>query len=203
MRATFLPEPELEFGFGGRHQEQRAGLLLHGPADVEFASRPATMRVGLVGQARALDELQIWLEGCARGVAARSDTALTTLFPAFPAFPGLEGDATFRCALNFEPEARCELSRRQLRGLADVTGDAVAVAAAAELLAAAIEALLEGTDVNVVLVARPPGVPDGSAGEDGTVGANFHDLLKARAISARVPLHHPSPDLARRTRHRG
>lgn len=185
MKATFLEEPELEFGYGGRHQEQRAGLLLHGPADVEFASRPSTMRIGLVGQAKELDELQAWLQRCANGVPARQDTALTTLFPAFP---GLEGDATFRSALGFDSATRRELSRRQLRALDDVTGDAATMTAAADLLAAEIGALLESSEVDVVLVARPAGIPDGSAGASGMVGLNFHDLLKARAISARVPL---------------
>jgi hypothetical protein len=185
MKATFLEEPELEFGYGGRHQEQRAGLMLHGPADVEFASRPTVMRVGLVGQAKELDELQAWLERCATGVPARQDTALTTLFPAFP---GLHGDATFRAALSFDVSARRELSRRHVRGLDDVTGDAATMTAAADLLAGEVEALLEASDVDVVLIARPAGIPDGSVAGRGVVGVNFHDLLKARAISARVPL---------------
>jgi hypothetical protein len=185
MKATYLPEPDLEFGYAGHHQEQRAGLVLHGPADIEFASRPSTMRVGLVGRAKELDELQAWLEACAQGVEARQDTALGTLFPRFP---GLEGDATFRSALAFDSGARRELSSRQLRAMAEVTGDVATMTAAADLLAGEISALLESRDVDVVLVARPAGIPDGSAGAGGMVGVNFHDLLKARAISARVPL---------------
>jgi len=185
MKVEYLREPDLEFGYGGRHQEQRAGLMLHGPADIEFASRPTTLRVGLIGQALALDELQAWLGRCADGVDGRTDTALTTLFPAFP---GLGGDATFRASLEFTPEARRELSRRQLRGLDDVASDAEAVFAAADLIAAEVDALLERVDLDVILVCRPPGVPEGSVGGAGAVGVNFHDVLKARAISARAPL---------------
>lgn len=185
MKASYLPEPDLEFGYGGRHQEQRAGLMLHGPADIEFASRPSTIRVGLIGQAKALDALQEWLKACADGVAGRSDTALTTLFPAFP---GLGGEATFRADLMFSSEARRELSRPQLRGLDDLADDADAVFAAAELIASEATALLERCDVDVILVARPPGVPEGSVGTGNAVGINFHDVLKARAISVRVPL---------------
>ena len=72
--------------------------------------------------------------------------------------------------------------------MAEVTGDVATMTAAADLLAGEIGALLESSDVDVVLVARPAGIPDGSAGAGGRVGVNFHDLLKARAISARVPL---------------
>jgi hypothetical protein len=159
--------------------------MLHGPADIEIASRPSTLRVGLIGQAKALNELQAWLAGCAEGLEGRTDTALTTLFPAFP---GLGGDATFRTELNLTQEARRELSRGQLRGLDDVANDADAVIAAADLIASEVAALLERAEPDVILVARPPGVPEGSVEGGGAVGINFHDVLKARAISARVPL---------------
>lgn len=185
MKASFLPEPDLEFGYAGRHQEQRAGIMLHGPADIEFVSRPSELRIGMIGQAKELDELQAWLERCADGIAARADTPLTTLFPAFP---GLHGDTTFRVELLFSSEGRRELSRTQLRSLDGVGADAMAVTAAADLIAAEIDALLERAEVDVILVARPAGVPEGSVGGPDAIGLNFHDVLKARAISARVPL---------------
>jgi hypothetical protein len=66
--------------------------------------------------------------------------------------------------------------------------DAEVVIAAAELMANEVYLLLERADVDVVLIARPDGIPDGSVGGSETIGLNFHDLLKAKAISARVPL---------------
>ena len=185
MRAAFLPEPDLEFGYSGRHQEQRAGLMLHGPADIDFVSRPSVLRMGMIGQAKELDELQAWLERCADGIPARRDTPLTTLFPEFP---GLRGDATFRADLAFPLEARRELNRAQLRALDGLGADWIAVSAAAELIAAEVDALIERAEVDVILVVRPAGVPDGSVGGADSVGMNFHDVLKARAISAKVPL---------------
>jgi hypothetical protein len=83
MRAEFIAEPELEFGYAGRHQEQRAGLVLHGPADIELASRPKVMRLGLVGLRKDIGELQAWLEQCRDGISARDDTVLNTLSPRF------------------------------------------------------------------------------------------------------------------------
>jgi hypothetical protein len=109
--AHFVTEPELEFGYSGRHQEQRAGLMLHGPADIELATRPSALRLGIVGVRRDITELQTWLEQCADGIAAREDTTLNTLFPAFP---GVRDDATFRVELEFPPGAQrgCPVARR-------------------------------------------------------------------------------------------
>ena len=182
--AEFIEEPELEFGYSGRHQEQRTGLMLHGPADIELGSRPSVLRLGMVGQKRDMSELQEWLERCADGVAARDDTSLTTLFPAFP---GTRGDATFRIELEFPPEAQRDLTQRQLRGLEDAETDAQRIRVAAGLIAGEVHALLDEVSVDVVLIARPPKVPDGVAA--GTkVGLNFHDVLKAKCITAAVPI---------------
>ena len=185
MEVDFIPEPDLEFGYSGRHQEQRAGLMLHGPADIEFPSRPAQMAIGMVGRRKDLDELQAWLERCANGVPARTDTKLETLFPAFP---GLTGDSTFRSELVFRAEGRSELDRAQLRAIEDAGTEAATIAAATTTVSSAITALLDRAAVDVVLIARPPKVPDGTAATRGQIGLNFHDVLKASVISARVPI---------------
>ena len=57
MQATVLEEPPLEFGYSGKHQEQRAGLAQNGPADIEMPGRKDEARVGLVGPTKMLDEL--------------------------------------------------------------------------------------------------------------------------------------------------
>lgn len=180
-----LAEPDLEFGFSGRHQEQRRGLTLHGPADIEFASRPSAMRIGLVGRRSAIDELTAWLEHCASGIPAREDTKLDTLFPAFP---GLQGDATFRAAMEFTRETQRELTTRQIDLIAKADGDANKIEIAAQLIATEVHTLLEDADVDVVLIARPAEIPDGAASETETIGFNFRDVLKALCITAKVPI---------------
>lgn len=183
LEATHLPEPDLEFGYNGRHQEQRAGLMLHGPADIEMASRPSALRIGILGQRKDIDELAAWLTRCSGGIEARTDTRLETLFPAFP---GLEGDASFRVRLDFPASGQRELTRKQLArlGASDSKSDNIATAAA--LIADEVQALLAVAEVDVVLIARPPNIPDGGAAD--AVGVNFHDVLKARCITARVPI---------------
>lgn len=181
--AAHIPEPDLQFGHNGRHQEQRAGIALHGPADIELAARPSRLVIGLVGQRKEIDELQAWLQQTAQGTAARTDTQLGTLFPAFP---GLHGDETFRVDLDFPREAQREISRKHVRSIGDAATEADTIRVAAEIVATEVFALLKDHVVDVVLVARPPKIPDGAA--TGAVGLNFHDLLKARCISAPVPI---------------
>lgn len=185
MIATdFIEEPELEFGYSGRHQEQRTGLMLHGPADIEVPSRPSVLRLGMIGVRRDMNELQQWLELCAAGIPARQDTSLNTLFPAFP---GTRDDATFRVELSFTEQAQRELTERRLRPIGEAPNDAQRILTAADLIAEEVHALLEDAAVDVVLIARPPKVPDGAAA-GGKVGLNFHDVLKATCITASVPI---------------
>jgi hypothetical protein len=182
--ARFVAEPELEFGYSGRHQEQRAGLMLHGPADIELPARPHALRLGVVGVRRDIAELQAWLERCADGIAARRDTTLNTLFPAFP---GVRDDATFRVDLEFPPSAQRELTLRRLRELDAAETEAQRIVVAAELIASDVLALLEEARVDVVIIALPPKIPEGAAA-GGEVGLNFHDVLKAKCITAAVPI---------------
>jgi hypothetical protein len=49
MRLEVFREPELEFGRGGTHVDIRYGLMRHGPLDIDEASAPTQLKVGLVG----------------------------------------------------------------------------------------------------------------------------------------------------------
>lgn len=183
LQAAHTPEPDLEFGYSGRHQEQRHGIALHGPADIELAERPKQLRIGLVGQRKDLDELQAWLVQAGAGVAGRADTPLQTLFPWFP---GLHGEETFRVDLEFPRDGQREITRRHVQSIGSAGTEAASINAAAEIVATEVFALLEASTVDVVLIARPPKIPEGSAA--GAVGLNFHDVLKARCITAAVPI---------------
>lgn len=185
IAAHHLAEPDLEFGYNGQHLEQRAGLVLHGPADIEFASRPTVVRCGMVGQRSDIDELQRWLEHCAAGVAGRDDTHLIQLFPAFP---GLRDESTFRIELAFPRDAQREITRAQVRQWSDLDTEGKQVLAAVETISDAVHEIAEEGIADIVLIARPPKIPDGAATGTARIGWNYHDLLKARCNGARTPI---------------
>jgi hypothetical protein len=177
-----LDEPMLEFGNAGLHQEQRAGIIAHGPADVGIEGRCEAIRVGLVGDGRALGELRGYLESAASGLEAK-ETDLTQLFPEFP---GCTATAGFRAPLVFSDASTRAMGRKELACISDAATPAEKIKAAVNLCAAAVSELSQGAAVDVVVLARPPGIPDG-AGDTRGVGDNFHDLLKAALISTPAP----------------
>jgi hypothetical protein len=183
MQATVLEEPPLEFGYSGKHQEQRAGLAQNGPADIEMPGRKDEARVGLVGPTKMLDELETWLQKCAGGVAAKPTDLLTL----FPEFPGCTRELGFKTQLTLPADARRPLTKARLKQITDAPAEQAKLSAAVHLCAEEVLALLDRAPVDVVMVVRPDGVPEGVTSGAGT-GANFHDLLKAALITVREPI---------------
>ncbi len=183
MRVEVLTEPMLEFGFGATHQEQRAGVLAHGPADIEFDARCDVIRVGIVGEAKAIAEVEAYLKLCSRGLG-RKASDLQQLFPDFPGCTRAKG---FRAQLKFPAGAKRPLNRAMLKPLRDACTDAERLAAAVTICGDEVRRTVERAAVDVVIVARPGGIPEGVASELGT-GADFHDLLKANVIATPQPI---------------
>ena len=180
MRVDVLDEPLLEFGHSGSHQEQRAGLAEHGPADLTSSGRPASIRLAIVGRAQEVSELRDYISTSAEGVPAKS-TPLTNLFPAFP---GMTEDDGFRAVITTPVDAQYVLTTKQLKVITSAETEGDKIRAAVELCAAEALAVAEKEAVDVVYIVRPPGVPDGTTGD---VGATFRNLLKAALIEMRQP----------------
>ena len=183
IAATILPEPDLEFGCAGRQVEQRRGVMLHGPADVDMEGRKSEMHVGVVGPTAFVQELVDWLNACAKGVDAKQ----SRFEDLFPAFPGCSPTLGFLTALKLPKEGQRRLSKRRLRPIQDATNDIARIDAAVKICAEEVRALHERAVVDVVMVIRPDGVPAGVP-EDAATGADFHDLLKAELITTRQPI---------------
>lgn len=180
MRTEVLDEPLLEFGYSGTHQEQRAGLTEHGPADIAADSRPATIRLGIVGRAKEVAELKEYIAASGSGVAAK-ETPLTNLFPPFA---GITPDDGFRAEVVTSADTHRLLTAAQLKTISAAETEADKIHTAVALCVMEARALVEEESVDVVYVVRPPGVPDGTTGE---VGATFRNLLKAAMIETRQP----------------
>lgn len=184
ISATVLDEPELGFGANGVHVEQRRGIEAFGPADVTVDGRKDQMSVGIVGPVALTDELASWLDRMARTGVASKDKPASTLFPAFP---GCSASTSFLTDLKLPKNAQRALTAKRLRPIQDSSSDAERIRVAVELCAQEVRYLHEREPVDVVLVIRPPGVPTG-APDNGTPGANFHDLLKAELNSMSQPI---------------
>lgn len=180
MRAKVLDEPLLEFGYSGTHQEQRAGLTEHGPADIAADSRPSTIRLGIVGGGAEVAELKEYLSRSAQGVATKP----TPLKNLFPPFAGATPDEGFHVDIVTSADADRLLTRSQLKTISIAESEADKIHAAVDLYSHEALALGEEASVDVIFIVRPPGVPDGTTG---AVGASFRNLLKAALIEMRQP----------------
>lgn len=183
ISATVLEEPVLEFGYSGRHIEQRAGVIEHGPADVEMDGRKTAIQVGVVAPSELLAEIPAYVERCAQGLPAKA-SRLTTLYPPFP---GCSADRGFLCEIVCPMPARRGLSRAALKPIRDAQTESDKVKRAVDICTEEVRALVDAVAVDVVIVVRPPGVPEGVA-DDGRTGSSFRDLLKASLMGTAQPI---------------
>ncbi|SCL20615.1 hypothetical protein GA0074692_0921 [Micromonospora pallida] len=199
MRAHVLHEPELEFRTGNRHIDPRYGISVFGPADADSPAAPHQIPVALVGPAQAIDGIRSWLQRCQNQIDAK-DTKPGQENLHQP-FPGFSSDAQFGAELIFDDSLVREIPERQLRRLAraDVIS---ATADAVEIYADAARSLAETGRCRVVICARPdelndrenhPPSVEGAAEhqdeqDEREAGGDFHDLLKATALTLPAPL---------------
>jgi hypothetical protein len=79
------------------------------------------------------------------------------------------------------------LTRKELESITNAPTPAEKIDAAVELCRAAVAELSDGDQVDVVVLARPPGIPDGADGKS-DVGFNFHGRLKVRLACMSRPI---------------
>jgi hypothetical protein len=199
MRAHVLHEPELEFRAGNRHIDPRYGISVFGPADADSPTAPHQIPVALVGPAQAVDGIRSWLLRCQARIEAK-DTKSGQENLHQP-FPGFSADSQFGAKLVFDDALVREIPERQLRRLtrADV---ASATADAVGIYADAARSLAETGRCRVVICARPDELNDSEDRPSAAEGAaehqeehderegrgDFHDLLKAAALTLSAPL---------------
>jgi hypothetical protein len=197
MKAHVLHEPELEFRAGNRHIDPRYGISVFGPADADSSTAPHRIPIGMVGPAQAIDGIQTWLLRCRERIEAKATKSGQENL--HQPFPGFNAGSPFGAELVFDDSLVREIPERQLRHLAradvaSATSDAVG------LYQNAARSLAETGRCRVVICARPeeltnrgdrPPAADRTPVLDegeGQAGGDFHDRLKAAALTLSAPL---------------
>lgn len=198
MNITVLDEPDLEFGYGGRHIDPRHGIDLYGPADIDDQA-VRTVKVGFVGSKAAIDGVKRWLDTCRTPIDGKKSRLGHLFYP----FPGFDDDRLFRSTLVFNSRLERTISSRDLDSLA-TANPLDAVALAVNLYAQELAALHEEPNCNVVIVCRPDNLVDtGNRARPARSAAraepgsrpplvpgqgDFHSLLKARSLRYSQPV---------------
>jgi hypothetical protein len=215
MNISFMSEPELEFGRGGRHIDVRFGLMDHGPLDVD-ASPSRTIRAGVVGTAASVEAVLAWIDRCRTEIAAKP-SRLPNLFPRFP---GFSPDSPFASSVEVDGRLQRVLTSRDIQTLlAAGSRSDVSIAAAGRfidecrlltdtarpdvLICAPPDELLEGMDPPV---GEDDRTAEAESAKDGKGVIHFHDVLKAHGLPLGVPIQMVRPetyDPTKRKRQRG
>jgi hypothetical protein len=197
MEATFLQEPELEFGTG-RHIDIRFGLALHGALDAQSDVAPQRIRLGLIGDQQCIDQFRKWVDRCRCGVEMKT-TSLSTMFPEFPGF----GDGKPLCDFIVADQMTRPIRPREIRDLASISSREELVEKSVERFLADCHDLYQNTPTDVVMCLPPADILkpiDSGSGKHAGPRAKrrgaqsephktvWHDLLKARAMGMRGPV---------------
>ena len=190
MEAQLIDEPELEFGFGGMHQDLRFGVMEHGPSDHGMDRKPSEIKLAIVGTERSIEDSCRWMTKARTGFDGSGSKKLNL----FPGFPGFTKGAGFDCDMLLDRSMFASISPRDIREasahgdyqeritrLTDLFFESVSNAAA--------------KSPSVILVAMPTELLEeivkaeaGMGPQKQTLKLFFHDLLKARSLLLGRPL---------------
>jgi hypothetical protein len=200
------PEPDLEFGNGGKCADIRFGIGHYGIYDFNLPRRPKQIKLGFVGTDETISSLIEWLDKC-RGEIEAKASKQPRLYPPFPGFAPDHGffstltwDVSEARIVNIPPGLKPTFKtfNQILNQVTDIYAEEVANA-------------LEKLDVNVVICAPPlehlrittlslepqEGEEENKeeeepAEEEGAstikTKLDFHDMLKAKTLHFRTPL---------------
>ena len=198
MMTELLNEPELEFGGGFRQIDIRFGIMSYGPLDVDSELAPKRIRIGLVGTEKSTERFLSWLEQCKNGLDAKVSNKPNL----FPRFPGLNEDVGLRTSVVTGKELTRTVHPKHIREVLQIKERNRAIEEATKLFFQELEYLSNSkTTIPNVLVCAPPielfryfekPDDDDEIENDGDVDDEsqlvFHDLLKARSLSLKMPV---------------
>lgn len=189
---TILPEPDLEFGDGGRHVDPRIGLYRYGPLQPILGDR---ISVGVIGTAETIEGFEKWMENLKSGIPGKSEKQPNL----FPPFPGLGNNNPFRCEFEVNRGASRVLPVRDVGQLTAIKKQSEAIIESADMFTDQATAMLEGSEKPDVIVAALPinlisKVVNGNSdlgeiggGQQRYDGPDFRDLFKAQTMHLEKP----------------
>lgn len=190
-----LPEPDLEFGDGGRHLDPRYGLMTHGPLQPKPGD---VVRIGVIGTSETVEGVQGFMDRAMTGIPGVNDR----LGNLNPGFPGMGNQNPFRARFEIEPGGTRTILNKDVKDIQKIGKHPDAVKAAVDLFIDQARVLLEGSSrPEVIVLALPKPViekvvnaaafveeeTDDEGAEEGPNDLNFRDLFKARALALNVP----------------
>lgn len=194
MKVKVLSEPLLEFG-KGTHICPRSGIERLGVYDNKDEFRKNQLILGIVGRGEGIDKLDIWLDKCRSGIAAK-ESKLANLFKGFG---GVTESHGFHSKLLSSPTYTRPIQKSSLNKVSKIKAREERVHCAVDLYYDQIRFLTENRAVDVIVCVIPKDLfeyvtklnsKDSEDNDqlDNYSEHNFRRLLKAKSMHLGVPL---------------
>ncbi|WP_088892392.1 argonaute/piwi family protein [Leptolyngbya ohadii] len=199
MKIDFLQEPELEFGDSGRHIDIRFGMMQHKPLDYDSNDAPKKIQLGLVGTAETIEGLEAWLEKCRQGIEPKQSKQPYL----FPEFPGFGEDDNLPMTISFDTRRNGTISSKEIEKLLKCDDRNTLIQKTVELFIEEFRYIDEKTSPDVLICALPESllermldIPEPEDSQEAPIlkrkhepkiELDFHDLLKAKAMTLKNP----------------
>lgn len=195
FEGKIFDEPLLEFGDKHSHADPRLGLREAGPLQTHLGE---VIKVGVVGSAKTVEDVQKFLDAAAEGFEGNSDKHPNMN----PDFPGLQNQNPFRCNFEIEEGGTETLPKSVLDKISKEPDHTKAVEMAVDAVCERLQVLEDSgnrPDVAIIALsvqliervwgakveARSTNEKDDSGGSD---APNFRGLLKAKAMGFSFPI---------------
>ena len=200
MKVELLqPDPDLEFGNGGRCADLRYGIGHYGAFDYADPKGPRQVKIGFVGTDETISSLTEWFERCEYEIPGKPSKQPRL----YPPFPGYAPNHSFHSKLAWNPNEfrTVSISESDKEGTFNEVVEKVVNGYVEQ-----IEQVIEKSGANVILCAPPLShlkivthvagtneEADKGEDDDETTWYEFHDLLKAKSLHLRTPLQYILP----------
>jgi hypothetical protein len=206
MKVELLqPDPDLEFGNGGRCLDMRFGIGHFGVFDFADPDGPRQVKLGFVGTEETIGALIEWIEKCKYEIPGKPSKQPKL----YPPFPGYARNHSFHSTLAWNPN---EFMTVSMTDTAKSGTFNEVVEKVADLYVEQIDKVIEKSGADVVLCAPPiehlklvthvagmseepvaVAPEDEKPEEEETTWHEFHDVLKAKSLHLRTPLQYVLP----------
>lgn len=134
LRNSWMAEPLLAFGGGGRHVDPKEGIARYGPHTMGEVQHPSEIRIGIVSSAELIETTTEWLQASSEGVTGNETN---------PRFAGFKNDRGFMTELRFADHWNALLTSRDLEETTSIRSQRERFDAALELLVARLRSIAE------------------------------------------------------------
>src|SRR5258706_1366181 len=185
MNTEYIEEPLLEFGTG-KHIDVRHGMMEYATLDYAHPQH-RSINVAIIGSSESVEGAENWFERCHNEIPAK----LSNQPNLFPRFPGFNSSIAFYPVIRTADEYRRILSQSDIDKLLSIESYEEFILETVQVFLNEIRYLSEKPIPPDVILCAPPMElaarllenNDTSWQSDDAAKLDFHDLLKATAMS--------------------